>query len=150
MEQKKIIKKNYRSLLTKCSNCARKYYYFTVSKYGQSSTALLGLLNSSLKKHRFFWQKQFDLFSCIKNREQTSGSQTFPLRGPLKIFQWSAKPKILIYIGIGGPLELISRTTSGPRSRLWETLEQTFAYIFKSESYLICDFVTFRAALKMC
>jgi len=27
--------------------------------------------------------------------------------------------------------------------------EQTFAYIFKSKSNLICDFVTFRVALKM-
>jgi hypothetical protein len=30
--------------------------------------------------------------------------------------------KILIYIGIGGPLELITLTTSGLRSRLWESL----------------------------
>jgi len=35
---------------------------------------------------------------------------------------WSAKDKILNYIGIRGPLQLVSRTTSGPRSRLWESL----------------------------
>ncbi len=29
---------------------------------------------------------------------------------------------MMICIGIGGPLELISRTTSGPRSKLWKSL----------------------------
>ncbi len=37
---------------------------------------------------------------------------------------WSAKDKLLNYIGIRGPLQLISRTTSGPRSRLCESLSQ--------------------------
>jgi len=52
----------------------------------------------------------------------SSGSQTFLVRGPLRKIWWSAKYKILNYIGIRGPLQLILRTTSGPRSRLWESL----------------------------
>jgi len=39
-----------------------------------------------------------------------SGSQTFPVRGPLRIISWSAKHKILSCIGIRGPLRQISRT----------------------------------------
>ena len=53
---------------------------------------------------------------------QSSDSQTFSVGGPLKIFQCSSKHKILICIAIHGPLALISRTTSGPQSRLWESL----------------------------
>jgi len=51
-----------------------------------------------------------------------SDSQTFPMRGPLRKIWWSAKHKILIVIWSFGPLQLISRATSGPRSRLWESL----------------------------
>ncbi len=47
----------------------------------------------------------------------------FLVRRPLKKIWWSAKDKILIYIGIRRPLELISRTTSGPQSRLGESLD---------------------------
>ncbi len=72
----------------------------------------------------------------------------FGLRTTQKIW-WSAKDKILNYIGIRGPLQLISRTTSGPRSRLWESLIQglsindeaqiwTFFYLPpKSSHYLV-------------
>ena len=35
--------------------------------------------------------------------------------GPLAKIWWSAKDELLIYMGIRGPLQLISRTTSGPR-----------------------------------
>jgi len=52
----------------------------------------------------------------------SSGSQTSPVRGPLIIIWWSAKQNILICIGISGPLQPISRTTSGPRRSLWESL----------------------------
>jgi len=48
--------------------------------------------------------------------------QTFLVRGPLRKIWWSAKDKILNYIGFRGPVQLISRTTSGPRSRLRESL----------------------------
>ncbi len=51
-----------------------------------------------------------------------SGSQTFVSRVPLKIFKCIAKHKILICIGIDRPLELISRTTRCPQSRLLESL----------------------------
>ncbi len=34
---------------------------------------------------------------------------------------WFLKGKQLIFIVIGGPLEIISRTTSSPHSRLWES-----------------------------
>jgi len=57
-------------------------------------------------------------------KAQISGSQTFPMRGPLRIIWWSAKHKLLICIGIHGPLRLIMRTTNDPRSRLWESLAQ--------------------------
>ncbi len=64
------------------------------------------------------------LYTFHTNFVQISGSQTFPVRGPPKIFYCSAKHKILIRTDIRGPLELVWRTTSGPRSRLWETLVQ--------------------------
>ncbi len=51
-----------------------------------------------------------------------SVSETFLVRGPLWKIWWSTKDKILIYIGMRGPLQQILRTTSGPRSRLWESL----------------------------
>jgi hypothetical protein len=51
-----------------------------------------------------------------------SGPQTFPVRRPLGITWCSAKQKILIFTEIRGPLQLISRTTGGLRSRPWESL----------------------------
>ncbi len=57
-----------------------------------------------------------------------SGSQTCPVRGPLKIFWWSAKYKTLICMGVD-ILEQISRTTSGPRNRLWESLLLFFVVV---------------------
>jgi hypothetical protein len=39
----------------------------------------------------------------------------------LKYFT-ALRKKILIYIGIDGPLELISQNANGPPSRLWELL----------------------------
>ncbi len=66
-----------------------------------------------------FLIEEFFYFSLLN---YISGSQTFLVRGPLRKIWWSAKDKILNYIGIRGPLQLISRTTSGPRSRLWESL----------------------------
>ncbi len=49
----------------------------------------------------------------------------FLVRRPLKTFQCSSKHKLLIFIGIGRQLELIFRTTIGPRSRIREPLNQT-------------------------
>jgi len=74
----------------------------------------------------------------------SSGSQTFPVRGPLRKIWGSAK----IYIGIGGPLQLISRTTSGPRSRLWESL----VYMFQTKcagDILRIKYVVLNKALKI-
>ncbi len=62
------------------------------------------------------------LVKSLLTSPYSSGSQTFPERGPLRIIWWSAKHKMLISIEIRGPLQPILRTTSGPRSRLWESL----------------------------
>ncbi len=56
----------------------------------------------------------------VRNSLSHSGSQTFLVRGPLRKIWWSAKEKILNYIEIRGPFQLISLTTNGPRSRLWK------------------------------
>ena len=40
-------------------------------------------------------------------------------------------------MGIRGPLELISRTTSGPQSRLWESLPQTLKNLQKPVMLLV-------------
>jgi len=63
-----------------------------------------------------------NIFFNLQYSFNKAGSQTFSVRGPLKIIWWSTKHKILVCIGIRGPLQLISRTTSGPWSRLWESL----------------------------
>jgi hypothetical protein len=57
-------------------------------------------------------------------KDQGSGSLTFSERGALKIFKYSAKHKKLVCIAVRGPLERISRTTSGLRSSYWKTLDQ--------------------------
>ena len=73
----------------------------------------------------------WNIFQTSAYSFYTSGSQTFPMRGPLRIIWWSAntnwwsaKHKLAFCIRIRGPLRLITRTTCGPRSRLWESLAQ--------------------------
>ncbi len=73
------------------------------------------------------------LFSLLIDTQlvmfQSNGSQPFPMCGPLGIFYWYAGHKIMIFMGIRGPLQLISRTTtSDPQSRLWEPLFQSISY----------------------
>ncbi len=83
---------------------------------------------------------------------QTSGSQTFLVHGPLSIIWWSAKHKILICIRIHGPLQPISWTTSGLRSRLWESLIQTDMHCANGpqKTYYLrfCLFVVYSLLLK--
>ncbi len=92
--------------------------------------------------HTFNWSRVINeqnnkhhLFTKV----QSSGSQTFLVCGPLKIFLCSSKQKLLICNWNGGPLELILRTTSGPRSILQESLvwrlRQKISYNFSLPSH---------------
>ncbi len=70
-----------------------------------------------------------------------SGSQTFPVRGPLKIYWWCVKHKILIYIGNCGPFQLIFRTNSGPR--LWTLgIAELDIYCYNTVTYTGTECVT--------
>ncbi len=91
-----------------------------------------------------------NLIKIVLTSIQSSGSQTFLVRGPLRKTRWSAKKKILIYIGICKPLKLISRTTSGPRSRLWESLHQRLTNISIAGYWLIYQTIILGSTLKPC
>ncbi len=93
-----------------------------------TSVRIIEFVNNSMRKKVFFKSSFLIPYS--------SGSQTFLVCGPLKLFWCSAKHKTVIYIGIRGPLKLIWRTTSGLRSRLWESLPWSDVLSIKGRLYM--------------
>ncbi len=113
-----IFFKSNGSIFAKNCRIIKNKKYFISLKY----------LNSFVSRSMF----SITLRTCLTKRNvkhYDSGSQTFPVRRPLKIFQCWAKHKKLICTGIGGPEELIARTTNGPLSILQESLHQDMTSI---------------------
>ncbi len=76
-----------------------------------------------------WWETNPDIFNWIIFPPHLSLTPVVPklfwCADHLKYFSAPRSTKCWFTLWIGGPLELIMRTTSGPRSRLWESLPYT-------------------------